>query len=127
MFAAFFSKLKVLLKNPMIVFIYGIISKWYIMVMISALVVTYWVFNGLASTGLIKEAESVVSKALNETKSIARYCVPKITNFGEFWDCLQDPPVYKPTSEEKKLERSLNDLVDFNNYGNTEKKNPYEE
>lgn len=125
MLTMFFSKLKILLKSPMILFIYGILSKWYIMVMVAAVVVTFWVFKGLTEAGVLQEAEKVVSRALRDTKSVARYCVPKITNLSNFWDCLQNPPNYEATKEEKDFEKGLNDLLDFDNYD--QKQDPYAE
>lgn len=125
MFAAFLTKLKVLLKNPMVLFVYGIMSKWYIMIMVAAIVVTFWVFKGLTEAGVLQEAERVVSRALRDTKSVARYCVPKIANLSDFWYCLENPPNYEQTQEEKDFEKGLNDLLDFNNY--EESKDPYAE
>lgn len=107
----------------MVLFIYGILSKWYIMVMVAAIVVTFWVFKGLTEAGVLQEAERVVSRALRDTKSVARYCVPKITRLGDFWDCLQSPPNYEATKEEKDFEKGLNDLLDFDNYD--QKQDPY--
>ena len=107
----------------MAIFVYGILSKWYVMVMVAAMVVTFWVFKGLTDAGVLQAAEKVVSKALSDTKSVARYCVPKITNLSAFWDCLENPPQYKPTKDEELFEKGMNDLVDFGNYD--QKKDPY--
>jgi hypothetical protein len=125
MFALFLSKLKVLLKNPLVLFVYGIMSKWYIMVMVTAIVVTYWVFQGLTEAGILQESEKVVSRAFRDTKSVARYCVPKIGNLSDFWDCLDNPPNYEKTKEENTLEKGLNNLLDLNNY--QQSKDPYAE
>ncbi|MDP4832843.1 MAG: DUF2670 domain-containing protein [Rickettsiaceae bacterium] len=116
MFTLFLSKLKILLKNPMVLFIYGVMSKWYIMIMLTAVVVTYWVFQGLTDAGVLQEAEKIVSRALRDTKSVARYCVPKIANLGDFWRCLDNPPHYEETKEEKEFEKGLNELLDINTY-----------
>ena len=53
----FLSKLKFLLKSPMLLFVYGIISKWYIMVMVSAVIVVYWVLQGLTEAGVLQATE----------------------------------------------------------------------
>jgi hypothetical protein len=121
----FLSKFKLLLKSPMILFIYGIIAKWYVMVMIPAVIVAYWVLQGLTEAGIFQATEKVVTTALSETKSIARYCTPKITRLGDFWDCLQNPPKYEPTQDEVKLEKNLKDLLDFEKYDSN--KDPYAE
>lgn len=123
MFEAFLSKLKVLFNSPMILFIYGIISKWYVMVMVTAVVVMFWVLKGLTEAGVLSAAEKVVSRALKDTKSVARYCVPKINNLREFWGCLENPPDYEKTQDEGEFEKGLNDLLDFQNY--EEQKDPY--
>ena len=121
----FLGKLKLLLKNPMVIFIYGIMAKWYIMIMVAAIVVTFWVFTGLKDSGFLDEAEKVVSKALSDSKSVARYCVPKIMSFSDFWDCLESPPRSVPTKNEKAFEEGLTDLLDFNSYD--QEKDPYAE
>lgn len=81
-----FTKLKPILNSPVIIFVYSILSKWYIMVMLTALMVTFWVFKGLTDTGILQAAEKTVSAALKDTKSVARYCVPKILSFSDFWE-----------------------------------------
>lgn len=115
------------MKNPMMLFVYGIISKWYITVMVAALVVTYWVFMGLKGAGIIDEAERTVTKALNETKSVAQNCVPKILNFSDFWECLDNPPEYRPSEDEKKLQKTLeNILPDIGNSNSDDSSHPYD-
>ena len=123
MLDSFLSKFKLLLNSPIVIFIYGIISKWYLMVMLSAIFVAFWVFKGLTEIGFMDEAERVVSQALKDSKSVARYCVPKIMSFGDFWECLQDPPEYESTEEEKIFEKNANDLLNFEKYD--QKKDPY--
>ena len=119
----FLSKLKFLLKSPMLLFVYGIISKWYIMVMVSAVIVVYWVLQGLTEAGVLQAAEEVVSKALRDTKSVARYCVPQITRLEDFWNCLQSPPKYEADPDEIKLEKAVKHLLDFEKYDPN--KDPY--
>jgi hypothetical protein len=123
MFQLFLDKLRLLLKNPMVIFIYGIIAKWYVMIMVTALVVAFWVFSGLKDSGFLDEAEKVVSSALEDTKSVAKYCVPKILDLRAFWDCLESPPQYKPSEEEKDFEKGLTDLLDISTYD--QNKDPY--
>lgn len=125
MLHAFLGKLKLLLKNPMVIFIYGIMAKWYVMIMVAAVVVTFWVFSGLKDSGFLDEAEKVVSKALSDSKAVARYCIPKIMSFSAFWDCLESPPKYVPTKQEKAFEKGLTDLLDISSYD--QEKDPYAE
>jgi len=123
MFDIFLSKFKFLLKSPMILFIYGIMSKWLIIIIVPAVIVAYWVFKGLTEAGILQAAEDVVSRALNDTKSVARYCVPKITRLEDFWNCLQSPPKYEATPDEVQLEKTVKNLLDFEKYDQT--KDPY--
>lgn len=125
MFQAFLSKLKLLLNNPMVLFIYGILSKWYIMVMVTAIVVTFWVFKGLERTGILQASEQVVSKALSDTKSVAKNCTPLLNDFSALWSCLQNPPDYEADPEEKKFEQDLKSLLNFDNYN--PQRDPYSE
>lgn len=109
----------------MVLFTYGIISKWYILVMVPAVVVTFWIFKGLTDAGILQAAEKIVVDALQESKSVAQHCVPKILNLGDFWECLQNPPSYTPSEEEVLFEKGAKDLLDFENYNRN--KDPYAE
>ena len=112
MIESFLGKFKVLFKSPMTIFVYSILSKWFITIFVTALVVAYWVFKGLSDAGIIQKAEEVVFDAFTQTKSVAQYCIPKIAHLGNFWDCLQDPPAYVPSNEEAKLEESMKRIMD---------------
>ena len=123
MFDSFIGKFKMLFKSPFTVFVYGILSKWFITIFITGIVVAYWVFKGLSDAGILKKAEDIVFDALIQTKSVAQYCIPKIAHFGDFWACLQDPPAYVPSDEEAKLEQGMKKIIDPINYN---KPNPYD-
>lgn len=111
MFESFLGKFKLVFKSPLTVFVYSILSKWFITIFITALVVTYWVFKGLSDAGILQKAEEVVFDALVQTKSVAQYCIPKIAHLGNFWDCLQNPPTYTPSDEELQLEEGVKRAV----------------
>lgn len=100
---------RLLTVNPMGVFIYGLLTKWYIMVLLSAVVVTYWVFKGLETAGVLTKAEQVITRALNESRSVAKNCIPKINDLKAFWNCLENPPEYAPETStgEEELKKSL--------------------
>ncbi len=119
-----FFNFKKLLSSPVSLFIYGILAKWYVMVSIATLVVTFWVFKGLEKSGALATAKNIVSEALEETKAIAKYCTPKITNPSLLWECLDNPPKYQPSAEEKALEKKY----DFNQPDNSTipNSNPYD-
>lgn len=127
-FDNFFSKffhyfnLTKVLKTPVVMFIWGILSKWYFAILVAALIVTFWVLKGLSSTGIIAISERVVFKAFNETKSIAKNCVPLILHPQTFWQCLQNPPVYSPDRYERSLIKKLTPDDDSDKNA----KNPYE-
>lgn len=99
---------KKFLDNPITFFVSSILNKWSLIVSTAALIVTFWVFKGLDEAGVIDAATNVLKTSLNETKSIAKYCTPKITNIQKFWECLENLPKYTPSSViEKKLEQKL--------------------
>jgi len=123
MFQAFLAKLKLLLKNPIVIFVYGILSKWYIMVVLTSLVVAYWVLKGLTDAGVLQASWDTVSKAFQDSKSVARYCVPKINDPGAVWECLKNPPDYEASEEEVQLKTGLDSLLNFDNYNSA--KDPY--
>lgn len=122
--------LKKLLTGPMGVFVYGILSKWYLMIAVSGVVVAFWVFKGLDKSGILQATEKVVTKALGDTKSVAKYCTPKILNLSEFWDCLENPPDYDPDESEKQLQQQISDeqkkLSPTNNTNSYDSNNPYD-
>lgn len=100
----FFRKL---FSNPLSLFVYGILSKWYIAVITTALIVTFWVFKGLDEAGVIQATTDTLVEAFSDAKSIAKYCTPKITNLERFWNCIENPPKYQPSPDENQLEKSI--------------------
>ncbi|WPY01019.1 DUF2670 domain-containing protein [Candidatus Trichorickettsia mobilis] len=123
---------RLITANPMGIFIYGIITKWYLMIAVGAVVVTFWVFKGLEQAGVLTATEKVFSKALNDSKSVAKYCVPKIANLRDFWSCLDNPPDYTPEADEQTLTDSVNKLQQtlqnpyVNPAGGAGSSNPYD-
>lgn len=101
------SILQKFLTNPMGIFIYGILSKWAVIMSVAVLVVTFWVFKGLKEAGVLDAAQAVVVQALTESKSVAKYCIPKINQPAELWSCLSDPPEYQPDEFELNFLKSL--------------------
>jgi hypothetical protein len=101
--------LRKVFKNPLTLFIYGIISKWYMIIMVGSLIVTYWVFDGLKKAGVLDGAESILVKAIEETTGVAQNCVPKINNLQNFWNCLSNPASskYVPGPYDAQLQKDL--------------------
>ena len=68
MFDSFIGKFKVLFKSPFTVFVYGILSKWFITIFITGIVVAYWVFKGLSDAGMMllaAELRGIYPKSFN--------------------------------------------------------------
>ena len=107
-----FAKLRIIIKNPLITFVYGILSKWFIVIFVTAIVVVFWVFKGLSDAGILQIAENVVFRAFDQTKAVAQYCIPKIMNLEIFWDCLQNTPTYTPSPEEEMLQDNLQKIFE---------------
>ena len=90
----------------------------------SCLVVAFYVFSGLKQAGILDHIEKVTFRAFNDAKSVARYCIPEITNWKNFWNCLSDLPEYEESEDEKKLKKGFEDLLQIDE--NTDEGNPYE-
>jgi ferric iron reductase protein FhuF len=122
--------LRAIMANPMGIFVYSILSKWYIIVMIPAVIVTFWVFKGLEKTGILEIALKNVTLHLNETKAVAKYCTPLLLDRQALWDCLQNTPSYTADEDEKDLQDKADKILETlspkqeqqNNY-----RNPYNE
>ena len=116
---------RIIIANPMGIFIYGIITKWYLIVTVSALVVVFWVLKGLSQAGILDAAETIVSKALSESKAVAQYCVPKIANVSDFIKCVNNPPKYTEDENAQKLNKALETILPENMFPAQD--NPYDE
>ncbi|WP_341756564.1 MULTISPECIES: DUF2670 domain-containing protein [unclassified Candidatus Tisiphia] len=109
---------RLIAANPMGVFLWSIIAKWYVMIAVASLVVLFWVAKGLEKVGLINYVTTATTEILDTSKSIAQHCTPKLgPNFESltnFWKCLGDPPKYEVHDEitgEKTLEDGLKKLL----------------
>ncbi len=118
---------RILTANPMGLFVYGILSKWYLTILISSVVVTFWVFKGLEKAGVLDTINTVMFKALDDTKIVAQYCVPKIANLSDFWNCLSNPPTSRTIEpDERNLEEQLEPMMQNNVPANNHNTDPYE-
>ncbi len=124
------------MANPMGMFVYGILSKWYILVMVATISVTFWVFKGLEQAGVIDVITNELKYAFRESQAVAQKCVPKIMNLGEMWDCIQHTSGadYVQSDDEKALSNALqHDLQDSEThpntspYGTSDTYNPYDD
>lgn len=89
--------------NPMGMFLWGLLAKWYILVAIPLLVIAFWTFKGFEEIGLIHYIFTETTTLLNNTKAIAQNCIPRLgkrgststyTNLQDFWTCVGSPPAY---------------------------------
>jgi hypothetical protein len=126
---------KLIIANPMGMFLWGIIAKWYIMVSIASLVVLFYVAKGLEQIGLIKYMTNTTTEILYISKSIAQNCTTKLgptfEHLTDFWQCLGNPPQYETREEEtreKYLEDSFKKLLPSDKIESkpTSLRNPYE-
>ena len=93
------------------IFIYSILTKWYIIVGVGGIVVVYWVFKGLESVGILDSIQNTLEKAVTDAKSVAKNCVPKIINLQNFIDCLDNIPKYNPEQTEIQLQNNIDTII----------------
>ncbi len=98
---------KRVLSNPMGIFVYGILSKWYVMVVIGAMIVTFWVFKGLEKAGVLDAINAQLKKGFDESQAVAQHCTPLIMNLADMWNCIQNPPAYLDTADSIALKAGL--------------------
>lgn len=103
--------IRAILANPMGIFIYGILANWYFIVMIPAVIVTFWVFKGLEKSGVLPIIQKNVVQHLNETKAVAKYCTPLLLDFPALWNCVQNTPEYEASDDEKDLQEKADDIL----------------
>lgn len=126
---------KIVLANPMGIFIGSILAKWYVMVMVGTLVVTFWVFKSLDKIHFFSYANTTMASIFDQTKSVARYCIPKLGGEGDkiinFWNCLGNPPKYEDNDvEATNLKNNLDRLINTigpNDSQNSLYQNPYDD
>ncbi|MFU7501263.1 MULTISPECIES: DUF2670 domain-containing protein [unclassified Candidatus Tisiphia] len=109
---------RLIAANPMGMFLWSIIAKWYFMIAVASLIVLFWVAKGLEQIGFIKYMTDATIEILDTSKSIAQNCTtklgPNFESLTNFWKCLGDPPKYEIREEEtgeKVLEDGLNKLL----------------
>ena len=90
---------RLIAANPMGVFLWGIIAKWYFMIAIASLVVLFWVVQGLNQIGFVDYMYKSVAEVLDMSKAVAQNCTTKLGNLKDFWECLGNPGQYDPDRE----------------------------
>lgn len=118
------------MNNPMGLFVRMILAKLSLIVFLPALLVTYWVFSGLQSAGVLDAAFRTIGRGLLETKAVAQNCTPKILNFSALWACLESPGRYTEHPIEARLRQRMRALhlpddIDYDDYVAPDVRNPY--
>lgn len=110
--------LKRAIANPMGIFVYGILSKWYVLVMIATVSVTFWVFKGLEEAGVIDSITKELKYGFLEAQAIAQQCSHKIVNLPEMWDCIErtSGEDFRPNDDEKSLRNTLTQDLENEEY-----------
>lgn len=98
-------------KNPMLFFIYSILSKFYFTIIAASIVITYFVFKGLDKAGLFQYSEKTLAKAIVDTKDIAKNCTPIIGKPKEFWNCLSNPSQYSNEDHDPNVNENLDEII----------------
>lgn len=121
--------LKRVMANPMGIFVYGILSKWYILVMIATVSVTFWVFKGLEKAGVLDAITKEIQYGFREVQAVSQKCTPLIVDLPEMWKCIQTTSGsdFEQGDDEKSLTKDLdNDLDEGKNNPFPSDANPYE-
>lgn len=77
-----------LMKTPQAIFIWSIITKWYIMILIPTIMVTYYVFKGLNDAGVFAMVEQFTLSKFQLAVRIARDCTPDILDLKRLFQCV---------------------------------------
>jgi len=113
---------RLIAANPMGIFLWGLITKWYLIIAVASLIVLYYVVKGLDQIGFIDYFTRTTIEVLDTTKAVAQNCIPKLGKKGQnsnwdnlvsFWDCLGDPGYYeiREGTGEKELQEHMEDLI----------------
>lgn len=71
------------------VFVYGILTKWYLAIAIPAMGITYIIFKKLDEKGVFDIILSEITKHLEMLERVAQKCTPKIIEgLPGFIECL---------------------------------------
>ena len=103
--------IRAIIANPIGIFIYCIIANWYFIVMVPAVIVTFWVFKGLEKSGVLDIAQKNITQHLNETKAVAKYCTPLILDLKALWHCIENTPKYEADEDEKDLQQKADTIL----------------
>jgi hypothetical protein len=113
--------------NPFSAFVTGILSKWYLLMAGSSLVVMFWIFKGLDDVGIIDSMTKTLTAVTQNAKSVAKNCTPLIKEGKKFVQCLNNPPSYKETEVDAQglqWQKQQVELIQNQNLANPNVNNP---
>ncbi|XVN41237.1 MAG: DUF2670 domain-containing protein [Rickettsia endosymbiont of Argas persicus] len=108
---------RLIAANPMGVFLWGIITKWYLMIAVASLIVLFYVVKGLEKISFIKYFTDSTVEVLDTSKAVAQNCIIKLgpnwDSLVNFWNCLSNPGQYevREGTEEEELQKGLDKLI----------------
>lgn len=108
---------RLIAANPMGIFLWGIITKWYLMIAIASLIVLFYVVKGLQQIGFIDYFTRTTVEILDTSKAIAQNCTTKLgpdwNHLINFWNCLGDPGDYqvREGTGEAELQQGMEKLI----------------
>ncbi|HJD55812.1 MAG TPA: DUF2670 domain-containing protein [Rickettsia endosymbiont of Pyrocoelia pectoralis] len=108
---------RLIAANPMGVFLWGLITKWYLMIAIASLIVLYYIAKGLEQIGFIDYFTKSTTEILDTSKAIAQNCTTKLgpdwDHLVSFWNCLSDPGQYevREGTGEEQLQQGMKHLI----------------
>lgn len=108
---------RLIAANPMGVFLWGLITKWYLMIAVASLIVLFYVVKGLEKIGFIDYFTKTTIEILDTTKAVAQNCTTKLgpdwNHLVSFWNCLSYPGEYKHEegTGAKELQESVEQLI----------------
>ena len=107
---------------------YALMAKWYILIAIPSIMVTYWTFTALEKSGYLDTWYNTAKQILDESQSIAQNCIPKFLDVAQrsnFIDCLENPPIYSKPKYQQELENNANRFLTDNDKNHP--LNPYDD
>ncbi|WP_194966914.1 DUF2670 domain-containing protein [Rickettsia endosymbiont of Cardiosporidium cionae] len=82
------NKIMKIINGTMGIFVYGILSKWYLAIAIPAMTTTYIIFKKLYEKGILDKLQAEIEKDLIILEYIVERCMPKIGNINDLIKCF---------------------------------------
>jgi hypothetical protein len=69
-------------------FVYGILSQWYLLIAIPAMLVTYNVLSALEKKGILKALYNEIYHGVSNLVHLSSKCPGEIVDIGKFFECF---------------------------------------